>query len=44
MIIKLGKYNEIGELIIEKETTGLQGHVCYWDRGQRVSVSKVAVS
>jgi len=43
MIIKLRKYNEIGELLIETETTGLQGHVCYWDRGGRVSVTTVAV-
>ena len=43
MIIELGKYNKIRELFIEKRTTGLQGHVCYWDGGQRVSVTKVAV-
>jgi len=38
MIIKLERYNEIGELLIEKGTTGSQEHVCYQDRGQRVSV------
>jgi len=43
MIIKLGKYNEIGELLIENRITGSQGHVCYQDGGQRVSVTKVAV-
>ena len=43
MIIKLESYNEIGELLIEDGTTGLQGHVCYWDGGQRVSVTNAAV-
>src|SRR5882724_10109524 len=40
MIIELERYNEIGELLIENRTTGFQGHVCYWDRGQRVSVTR----
>ena len=26
MIIELERYNEIGELLIENRTTGLQGH------------------
>jgi len=43
MIIKLGKYNEIRELLIENRTTGSQGHVSYWDGGQRVSVTRAAV-
>ena len=43
MIIELGKYNEIRELLIENRATGSQGHVHYWDGGQRVSVTKVAV-
>ena len=43
MIIELETYNEIGELLIGNGTTGLQGHICYWDRGQRVSVTIVAV-
>ena len=43
MIIELRKYNEIKELLIETETTGSQGHICYQDRGQRVSVTMVAV-
>jgi len=43
MIIKLRKYNEVGELLIEMVTTGLQGHVCYQDGGQRVSVTTAAV-
>jgi len=41
MIIKLERYNEIRELLIENRTTGLQGHVRYWDGGQRVSVTRV---
>jgi len=32
MIIKLEKYNEVGELLIEIVATGFQGHICYWDR------------
>ena len=43
MIKELGKYNEIGELLIENRTTGLQGQICYQDGGQRVSVTMVAV-
>ena len=43
MIIKLGRYKEIGELLIENRTTGSQGHVCYWDGDQRVSVTIAAV-
>jgi len=43
MIIKLRKYNEIGELLIENRTTESQGHVSYWDRDWRVSVTRVAV-
>jgi len=43
MIIKLERYNKIGELLIENRTTGLQGHICYWDGGQRVSVTRAAV-
>jgi len=43
MIIKLERYNKIGELLIENRTTGLQGHVCYQDGGQRVSVTMAAV-
>jgi len=43
-IIELGRYNEIEELLIENRTTGLQGHVCYRDGGQRVSVTTAAVS
>jgi len=32
MIIELGKYSKIEELLIENRTTGSQGHVCYQDR------------
>jgi len=43
MIIELERYNKIRELLIENGTTGSQGHVCYWDKGQRVSVTMAAV-
>jgi len=43
MIIKLGKYNSAEELLIETRTTGLQGHVCYWNGNQRASVTRAAV-
>ena len=43
VIIKLEGYNEIGELLIQNRTTGLQGHICYWDGGQRVFVTMAAV-
>jgi len=38
MIIELGRYNEIGELLIGNRTTGSLGHVCYQDRDQRAAV------
>jgi len=43
MIIKLERYNEIRELLIENRTTGLQGHVSYQDRDQSVPVTRVGV-
>jgi len=43
MIIKLRKYNEIRELLIENRTTGSQGHVSYWDGDWRVSITRVVV-
>ena len=43
MIIELERYNEIRELLIENRTTGSQGHVHYWDGGQRVSVTRAVV-
>jgi len=33
MIIELGKYNEVGELLISIDTIGSLRHVCYWDMG-----------
>ena len=43
MIIEQRKYNKIGELFIDNRTTGSQGHVSYWDRDWRVSVTRVVV-
>ena len=43
MIIELGRYNEIGELLIQNRATWSQGHICYWDRVWRVSVTMAAV-
>jgi len=43
MIIKLERYKEIRELLIENRTTGSQGHICYHDRDWRVSVTTAAV-
>jgi len=43
MIIELRKYNEIGELLIENRTTGLQAHVSYQDEVWEASVTMAAV-
>ena len=43
MIIKLWKYNEIGELLIRNRTTVSQAQVGYRDGDQRVSVTRAAV-
>ena len=43
MIIKLRKYNKIGQLLIENRTAGSQGHVRYRDGGWEASVTRVAV-
>jgi len=43
MIIKLRKYNGVGELLIEKETTGFQAQVIYRDVGRGASVTRVVV-
>jgi len=43
MIIKLGKYNSVEELLIETRTTGPQGHICYWNGDWRASVTRAAV-
>ena len=42
MIIKLRKYNGVGELLIEKGTTGSQAQVIHWDVDQEASVTRVA--
>jgi len=39
MIIKLERYNKIGELLIEIGITGSQGYVCYWvDTGENLEL------
>jgi len=43
MIIELRRYNEIGTLLIENRTTGLQAQVSYWDMVWEASVTRVAV-
>jgi len=43
MIIKLRRYNEIGELLIENRITGLQVQVGYQDIVWEASVTRVAV-
>jgi len=43
MIIKLRKYNEIGELLIENGTAGSQAQVSYQDRLREASVTRAAV-
>jgi len=41
--IELGKYNEIGELLMRNRTTVLQAQVSYRDRFWEASVTRVAV-
>jgi len=36
-----GIYNSAEELLIETRTTGSQGHVCYLNGDQRISVTRV---
>jgi len=43
MIIKLRKYNEIGELLIENRTAGSETQVSYRDMFHEVSVTSAAV-
>ena len=43
MIIELRKYNETGELLVEKRTTGSQAQVSYQDRVQEAPITMVAV-
>jgi len=40
---QLERYNETGEQLIEIGIKGSQGHACYQEKGQRVSVTIVAV-
>ena len=42
-IIKLGRYNKIGELLMENRTTGLQAQVIYQDKVREASVTRAAV-
>jgi len=43
MIIVLGNYNEIRELLIRNRTTGLQAQVSYQDRVRETLVTMAAV-
>ena len=43
MIIELGRYNKIKELLIEIGITGSQGHICNRDGDLRISVARAAV-
>ena len=43
MLIKLKEYNEVRTLLIEMDVTGSQGHICYQDGSQKVSVTMAAV-
>ena len=43
MIIELGRYNEIGELLMENRTTGSQAQVSERDGFQVTSVTRAAV-
>ena len=43
MIIKLGRYREIRELLMGNRTTGSQAQVREWDGFQVTSVTKAAV-
>jgi len=43
MIIELGKYNKVGELLIGTNTIEPLGHVLYWTWSQKVYVNMVAV-
>ena len=43
MIIELEKYNEVGALLIGRDTTGSHQHIHYWDRSWGESVALVAV-
>jgi len=43
MIIKLRKYNEAKELLIETRTAGSQAQVSYWDGVREAPVTRAAV-
>jgi len=43
MIIEMGKYNEVGELLIENRTAGSQAQVNYRDVVRKASVTGEAV-
>ena len=43
MIIKLGRYIEVRELLIENRTTRFQAQLICRDRDQRVSVTRAGV-
>jgi len=43
MIIELRTYIEVGKLLIEKESAGLQAHVIYRGEDWRVSITRAAV-
>jgi len=38
-----GEFQQSQGTTLENRTTGLWGHICYWDGDQRVSVTRVAV-
>ena len=42
-IIELGKYIEVGELLIGNRITGSKAQVTYWDEDRIVSVAQAAV-
>jgi len=43
MIIELESYKQNQRTTYRDWNHRLHGHICYWDRGQRVSVTMVAV-
>ena len=43
MIIELRKYNETGDILMEKGTTWSQAQLSYWDRVRGTPVTRAAV-
>ena len=43
MIIELGKYNKVRELLMGNRITGMQAQVSYWDGFWEASVTRMAV-